>query len=133
MLLFGHCCYFSFYWDDRHREVLFFPTSPNTAYLHFSFFLIFFLFFLLTALLVAKRFHSLKVTITYEPPVVQRIVPAYGPTHGNTLIRVLGRHFGDANVTGADAPTGDIGGLPCANPVLIHSTELRCSTINKVS
>ena len=69
------------------------------------------------------------VTIEYEPPIVQRIVPAVGPTHGNTVIRVLGRNFGDANVAGADAPTISIGNLPCTRPVLINATEVQCTTL----
>ena len=70
-----------------------------------------------------------QVKIRYEPPIIQRIVPAYGPTHGNTLIRVLGRNFGDARVSNAAAPTVHIGQLPCLNPILINSTEIRCTTM----
>ena len=70
-----------------------------------------------------------QVKIRYEPPIIQRIVPAYGPTHGNTLIRVLGRNFGDTRVSNAVSPTVHIGELPCLNPILINSTEIRCTTM----
>jgi hypothetical protein len=68
------------------------------------------------------------VTLEYEPPIVSRIIPAVGPTHGHTLIRVLGRNLGDLHVAGAERPTVMIGTLPCAQVVLINSTEIHCVT-----
>ena len=68
------------------------------------------------------------VTMEYEPPVVSRIVPSVGPTHGNTLIRVIGRNFGDLRVAGAERPLVTIGTVPCKKIILINSTEIHCET-----
>jgi hypothetical protein len=69
--------------------------------------------------------------VNYEPPVVQRLVPAVGPTHGGTRLRVLGRNFGDFNVAGASSPLVFIGDLPCTSPRLINSTEIQCITVRR--
>ena len=69
------------------------------------------------------------ITVEYEPPIIQRIIPSVGPTHGNTLIRILGRHFGDVNVANANDPVVAIGNLPCTRPILINSTEIQCTTL----
>lgn len=65
---------------------------------------------------------SSALSFEYKPPQIRQLVPASGPAHGHTHVRVYGSNFG----WGALNPTVYIGGQRCLATVFISSSELEC-------
>ena len=65
---------------------------------------------------------SAALSFEYKPPQIRQLVPASGPAHGHTHVRVYGSNFGWAALN----PTVYIGGQRCLATVFISSSELEC-------
>jgi len=59
---------------------------------------------------------------SYDPPAIEAIRPATGPTHGYLEVEVHGRNFGPREVR----PVVNVGGVPCVHTVRVSHRLLKC-------
>ena len=61
-----------------------------------------------------------SVTVSYAPPTVTSVNPSSSPVAGNTPVTITGTGF-------RNGATVTVGGVTCANPVVVSATSITCT------